>query len=578
MNKIEKCMLTLLVLLMLGSVVGAQAQEVTARAAPRLAGPSVTISTTEGGVRFAALGSFGKMRLEVFNADSVSLYSSDFRTASVQDWKLEDKYGQPLPDGAYLCVVTLRDLSGRLSTKQGMIALKGGQPSLQMTDSVDLSVVDQDKSLAPVIDPANTPVTTIGNDGNNGQVVNTRGALTFRSGDFFGGKDKEMMRLTPEGYLGIGTSKPEFKLDVAGAIRAQEGFIFRDGSTLNVNNQGGLTLTTTNGKDALAVAGGGSVTPSIAGTGTVNRIAKWTPDSNTLGDSGITETNSGFVGIGTTTPDGPLNVQGTVPSPLGHMSVIRTTGSNNGFGLLMDATGTGNNNLGLGVNGVQKASFAWDNARHFLGFVNFEYAANDFALRLNNDGSLTFHDGTGGPASERFRITNTGNVGIGTATPASKLDVAGDINVTGNAMVAGNIAAKYQDVAEWVQARQPLAAGTVVSLDQTRINAVTPSARSYDSRVAGVVSGQPGVILGESGPNKVLVATTGRVKVKVDATHAPIHIGDLLVSSATPGVAMRSLPFRVNGRLMHRPGTIIGKALEALPTGKGEILVLLSLQ
>jgi hypothetical protein len=387
-----------------------------------------------------------------------------------------------------------------------------------------------------------------------------------------------MMRLTPEGNLGLGTTKPEFKLDVAGAIRAQEGFIFRDGSTLNVNNQGGLTLTTTNGKDALTVAGGGSVTPSIAGTGTVNRIAKWTPDSNTLGDSGITETNSGFVGIGTTTPDGPLSVQGTVPSPLGHMSVIRTTGSNNGFGLLMDATGTGNNNLGLGVNGVPKASFAWDNARHFLGFVNFEYAANDFALRLNNDGSLTFHDGTGGPASERFRITNTGNVGIGTATPASKLDVAGDINVTGNAVVAGNIAAKYQDVAEWVQARQPLAAGTVVSLDQTRTNAVTPSAHRYDSRVAGVVSSQPGVILGVSGPNKVLVATTGRVKVRVNADRAPIHIGDLLVSSATPGWAMKSMPFRVNGKVMHRPGTIIGKALEPLAKGKGEILVLLSLQ
>ncbi|HEV7240019.1 MAG TPA: hypothetical protein VGQ36_12340 [Thermoanaerobaculia bacterium] len=44
------------------------------------------------------------------------------------------------------------------------------------------------------------------------------------------------------------------------------------------------------------------------------------------------------------------------------------------------------------------------------------------------------------------------------------------------------------------------------------------------------------------------------------------------------GVAMRSVPFEINGRRFHQPGTIIGKALEPLPSGEGEILVLLSLQ
>src|SRR5438046_10502349 len=96
--------------------------------------------------------------------------------------------------------------------------------------------------------------------------------------------------------------------------------------------------------------------------------------------------------------------------------------------------------------------------------------------------------------------------------------------------------------------------------------------------VAGVVSTQPGVIFGEGGPNRVLVATTGRVKVKVNANRYPIHIGDLLVTSDVPGVAMKSKPFRIHGQSMHRPGTIIGKALESLNSGEGTILVLLSLQ
>src|SRR2546427_8496656 len=129
MTKIGHCMLTVLVLLTLG--VTARSQDAVSRDTSRAAGPAVTISITERGVRFAALGSFGKMRLEVFNADGTSLYNSDFAAASVRDWVLDDKDGQRLPDGTYLCVITIRDLSGKLSTKQGSVVLQGGQPSLK---------------------------------------------------------------------------------------------------------------------------------------------------------------------------------------------------------------------------------------------------------------------------------------------------------------------------------------------------------------------------------------------------------------------------------------------------------------
>ena len=75
-----------------------------------------------------------------------------------------------------------------------------------------------------------------------------------------------------------------------------------------------------------------------------------------------------------------------------------------------------------------------------------------------------------------------------------------------------------------------------------------------------------------------MIAQSGRVRAKVDATRGAIRIGDLLVTSPTPGHAMRSEPLRLGDHAMHRPGTILGKALEALPSGKGEILVLLTLQ
>lgn len=172
-----------------------------------------------------------------------------------------------------------------------------------------------------------------------------------------------------------------------------------------------------------------------------------------------------------------------------------------------------------------------------------------------------------------------GKVGIGTrwTAPVATLDVNGGIHASGT-ISGGNVVATYQDVAEWVPASADLAPGTVVVLDPSHDNQVMPSSRSYDTTVAGVVSAQPGVILGVAGSDKEQIATTGRVKVKVDATRAPIAIGDLLVTGERPGTAMKSEPLQIAGTLIHRPGTVIGKALQALPSGEGEILVLLSLQ
>lgn len=132
--------------------------------------------------------------------------------------------------------------------------------------------------------------------------------------------------------------------------------------------------------------------------------------------------------------------------------------------------------------------FEMSNSEAIFGL--YDYTSRSFKWRA-----------TGG---DLYLLEGGGNVGIGTSSPTTKLHVAGDITVD------GNIAAKYQDVAEWVPSVQALVAGTVVSLDPERTNHVLASAKEYDTRVAGVVSAQPGLILGEGGAGKLKVATTGR--------------------------------------------------------------------
>ena len=148
------------------------------------------------------------------------------------------------------------------------------------------------------------------------------------------------------------------------------------------------------------------------------------------------------------------------------------------------------------------------------GVPGFASASVFLALALWQPGEARAQWTTNG---NNINNTNTGNVGVGTATP----DTTVKLHVAGGVRVDGNISAKYQDLAEWVPSRQQLTAGTVVVLDTQHLNQVIASSRAYDTKVAGVISLQPGIALGEAGEGKLLVATTRRVRIKVEATRPP---------------------------------------------------------
>jgi hypothetical protein len=92
--------------------------------------------------------------------------------------------------------------------------------------------------------------------------------------------------------------------------------------------------------------------------------------------------------------------------------------------------------------------------------------------------------------------------------------------------------------------------------------------RLYEYTYFGTVWSSFHTVLG----GNVKASEPSNVRMEYAVTHPS------LVTSDKPGTAMSSQPVDLGGIKMHRPGTIIGKALEPLSNGEGDILVLLSLQ
>ncbi len=355
---------------------------------------TVTASASVERVRFTAGPSAVQIGLEVFDAKGVRIINHDLRDGNLLDWQMRDLQANRVPDEIYLCLVTLKSLSGKIIKTMGTLTLTTDtariQPvvrsSLTQPQAEAIGPVAEEASLTVLDNEPNQTTSLLAHDGTDGQITRGHGALSFRVGDFYAGKDNEQMRLTAEGNLGIGITNPEAKLDVNGMIRATQGLVFPDGSiqySASRKTFGAASLGPGQFQQK-GTPGQEHLSPDTSGTGTTAKIPKWLDGpAGVLNDSNITDLN-GAIGINAPpSTNFRLDVNGST----------RIRGSNPGFNL----------------EGLRAAGNLWV----------FQTVDDDGRFRLFSQDNVN-------PGVERLTIKlDTGNIGIGTSAPAGLLHVKG---------------------------------------------------------------------------------------------------------------------------------------------------------
>jgi len=189
------------------------------------------------------------------------------------------------------------------------------------------------------------------------------------------------------GDVGIGTNSPAQKLDVNGNLRVTGDALIED----NIYLTDGLTAVrgkiqlNQDDRDDLDIIAASVSSNMKLFTESVERMRI---------------NSSGNVGIGTTSPGAKLQIGSATHAPSGNLANnLLQIKSSSGFGYLTIGNGD---------------------------------VANSTAYIAGASGLITLGSVTdAGVTSEYIRMGNTGNVGIGTTSPSEKLTVSGGANVTG---------------------------------------------------------------------------------------------------------------------------------------------------
>jgi hypothetical protein len=306
-----------------------------------------------------------------------------------------------------------------------------------------------------------------------------------------------------------------------------------------------------------------------------------TPSSGSPSSTLMFLNGYGDLGIGTTSPTAPLDVAtGTVSAPqqVYNAIVVQPAGGSaqgaNGASIFLDSVTNGGINPIAGI-----WSSLWSGGN---GGLTYNGALVFGTTRMGNSAPV-----------EGMRLDQDGNVGIGTVSPGARLEVNGNVKLSSGSgasitfadntvqstawtgTLCGGDYAETMDVSGERKGYEP---GDVLMLDPNTPGNVLRVTEPYSTLVAGIYSTKPGVVGRrqttdpKASTTEVPMAMVGVVPTKVSTENGSIKVGDLLVTSSTPGHAMKGTD---RTRLI---GAIVGKAMGNLESGTGVIEVLVSLQ